>query len=94
MCGKKVIRGKTAYGCSGWKEKCTFVLPMEYKGINLTRNQVQVLLQMRVLPYAIHIENELRLLLLSTQGDLMDIRLPSADRQKSAKEEGRPAKKK
>ncbi|MDF7801899.1 DNA topoisomerase 3 [Pontiellaceae bacterium B1224] len=93
LCGKKVIRGKTAYGCSGWKEGCKFVLPMEYKGINLTRNQVQVLLQMRVLPYAIHIEDELRLLLLSTQGDLMDIRLPSADRQKSAKEESRPAKK-
>ncbi|MDF7806671.1 DNA topoisomerase 3 [Pontiellaceae bacterium B12219] len=92
-CGKKVIRGKTAYGCSGWKEGCKFVLPMEYKGIKLTRNQVQVLLQMRVLPYAIHIEDELRLLLLSTQGDLMDIALPSADRQKSAKEEGRPAKK-
>ncbi|VGO16189.1 DNA topoisomerase 3 [Pontiella desulfatans] len=93
LCGKKVIRGKTAYGCSGWKEGCSFVLPMEYKGINLTRNQVQVLLQMRVLPYAIHIEDQLRLLLLSTQGDLMDIDLPSADRQKSAKDEGRPAKK-
>ncbi|MDF7824356.1 DNA topoisomerase 3 [Pontiellaceae bacterium B12227] len=93
MCGKKVIRGKTAYGCSGWKEGCTFVLPMEYKGLKLTRNQAQVLIQMRVLPYAIHVEGELRLLLLSTQGDLMDIDLPSADRQKSAKEEGRPAKK-
>ncbi|MEI6890622.1 MAG: DNA topoisomerase 3 [Pontiella sp.] len=94
LCGKKVIRGKTAFGCSGWKEGCKFVLPAEYKGIKLTRNQAQVLIQMRVLPYAIHVEGELRLLLLSTQGDLMDIDLPSADRQKSGKEdEGRPAKK-
>ena len=93
LCGKKVIRGKTAYGCSGWKEGCKFVLPMEYKGLKLTRNQVQVLLQMRVLPYAIHIEGKLRLLLLSTQSDLMDIEQPSAERQTSAKEEGRPAKK-
>ncbi|MDH3981499.1 MAG: DNA topoisomerase 3 [Kiritimatiellaceae bacterium] len=94
VCGKKVIKGKTAYGCSGWKEGCTFVLESEYKGLKLTPNQVQVLLQMRVLPYPIHIEDQLRLLLLSTQGDLMDIDLPSADRQKSGKDEGRPAKNK
>jgi len=93
LCGKEIIKGKTAYGCSGWKEGCGFVLPAEYKGLNLTPNQVQVLLQMRVMPYPIHIEDQLRLLLLSTQGDLMDIALPSADRQKSGKDEGRPAKK-
>jgi DNA topoisomerase-3 len=95
VCGKKVIRGKTAYGCSGWRDEppCDFVLPAEYKGLKLTRNQVQVLLQMKVLPYAVHIEDELRLLLLSTQGDLMDIDLPSADRQQKNKPNDRPAKK-
>ncbi len=92
-CGKEIIKGKTAYGCSGWKEGCTFVLPAEYKGLRLTPNQVQVLLQMRVLPYPVHVEDQLRLLLLSTQGDLMDIDLPSADRQQSAKPNARPAKK-
>ncbi len=86
LCGKKVIKGKTAYGCSGWKEGCSFVLKGEHKGLKLTPNQVQVLLQMRVLPYPVHIEEQLRLLLLSTQGDLMDIDLPSADRQKSEKD--------
>jgi DNA topoisomerase-3 len=94
LCGKKVIKGKTAYGCSGWKEGCQFVLPSEYKGLTLTPNQVQVLLQLKVLPYPVTIEGELRLLLLSTQGDLMDIDLPSADRQTSAKDDARPAKKK
>lgn len=94
LCGKKIIKGKTAYGCSGWKEGCRFVLNQEYKGLTLTRNQVQVLLQMKVLPYAVHIENELRLLLLSTQGDVMDIDLPSADRQQKNKPNERPAKKK
>ncbi len=92
LCGKKVIKGKTAYGCSGWKEGCSFVLESEYKGLKLTPNQIQVLLQMRVLPYPVHIENQLRLLLLSTQNDLMDIALPSADRQKSGKPNDRPAK--
>jgi DNA topoisomerase-3 len=85
LCRKEVIKGKKAYGCSGWKGGCKFVLAMDYKGLVLTPNQVQVLLQMRVLPYPVHVGDQLRLLLLSTQGDLMDIDLPSADRQKSAK---------
>lgn len=91
-CGKEVIKGKTAYGCSGWKEGCKFVFDPSYKGLSLTANQVQVLLQMRVLPYPIHIDGETRLLILSTQGDLMDLRLPSADRQKSEIKSARPSK--
>ena len=82
LCGKDVIKGKAAYGCSGWKEGCTFVLPTEYRAHQLTTNQVQVLLQMHMLPYSIHIEGEPRLLLLSTQADLSDIALPDAGRQK------------
>lgn len=93
VCGKKIIRGKTAFGCSGWKEKCDFVIPAEYKGLKLTRNQVQVLLQLHILPYSVRIEDEPRLLLLSKQGFIMDIALPSADRQQSTKDEGRPSKK-
>ncbi|RKX37337.1 MAG: DNA topoisomerase III [Verrucomicrobia bacterium] len=93
LCGKEIIKGKTAYGCSGWKDGCTFVLESEYKGLQLTPNQIQVLLQMRVLPYPVHIEGQLRLLLLSTQGDLMDIDLPSADRQKKMEPNTRPAQK-
>jgi DNA topoisomerase-3 len=89
LCGEEVIKGKNACGCSGWKNGCPFVLPKEYKGLILSPNQMQVLLQMRVLPYPVHIENELRLLLLNTQGDLMDIDLPSADRQQK-KQDGNP----
>ncbi|MBI9019735.1 MAG: DNA topoisomerase 3 [Verrucomicrobia bacterium] len=92
-CGKEIIKGRTAYGCSGWKEGCEFVLNPAYKNLSLTANQIQVLLQLRVLPYPIHVEGELRILILSTQGDLMDLRLPSADRQKSEKKPDRPAKK-
>ncbi len=93
VCGKPVIRGKNAYGCSGWKEGCDFVVPTEYKGLHLSPNQVQVLLQLRILPYSVKIENEQRLLILSKQGFIMDISLPSADRQQRKTEEGRPAKK-
>ena len=85
LCGKKVIKGNSAYGCSGWEAGCPFVLESEYRGVALTQNQMQVLLQMHLLPYPIHIEDQLRLLVLSKMGFLMDIDLPSADQQKSTK---------
>jgi len=81
-CGKDVIKGKSAYGCSGWKDGCEFVLNPNYKTLSLGANQVQVLLQMHFLPYPIHIDKKPRILILSTQGELMDLRLPAADRQK------------
>lgn len=28
-CGKAILKGKTAYGCSGWKEGCDFRIPFE-----------------------------------------------------------------
>ncbi len=82
LCGKEVIKGKRAYGCSGWKEGCTFVLEPNCKGKMLTGKQIQVLLQQRILPHPIRIADEPRTLILSTQGMPMDLRLPSADRQK------------
>jgi DNA topoisomerase-3 len=85
LCGKEVIKGRTAYGCSGWKEGCAFVLHSEYKGLSLTANQIQVLLQLRILPYSVQIDGEPRLLILSTQGGVMDLRLPSAERQMKEK---------
>jgi DNA topoisomerase-3 len=88
LCGKEVMKGRTAYGCSGWKEGCAYVLSPDYKGLSLTPNQIQVLLQLRILPYTVQIDGEPRLLILSTQGGLMDLRLPSADRQKKDKKAG------
>lgn len=84
VCGKEVIQGKKAYGCSGWKEGCTFVLEPHYKEKTvLTGRQVQMLLQQHVFPHPIRINDEPRILILSTQGMVMDLRLPSADRQKN-----------
>ena len=92
LCGKEIIKGKRAYGCSGWKEGCPFVLEAEYKGITLTPRQIQALLQLCNLPQPVGIDDEPRILILSTQGLIMDLRLPSADRQKDIAKEDRPAK--
>jgi DNA topoisomerase-3 len=81
LCGKEVIKGKRAYGCSGWQEGCPFVLEPEHKGVVLQPRQVQTLLRHRLLPQPIRIGDEPRLLILSTQGQPLDLRLPSADRQ-------------
>lgn len=91
LCGKEIVKGRRAYGCSGWKDGCPFVLENTYNGLQLTPNQVQVLLQMHILPYPVHIGDQLRLLLLSKQGFIMDIDLPSADQQTSGKDNA-PAK--
>lgn len=83
FCGKEIIKGKRAYGCSGWKDGCDFVLEPDCKGVILTDRQVQVLLQLHILPYPVRIEDEPRMLILSTQGMVMDLSPPSAKRQKN-----------
>ena len=82
LCGKEIIKGKRAYGCSAWKEGCTFVLEPNCNEKKLSPKQVQILLQRHILPNPVRINDELRILILSTQGFPMDLRLPSADRQK------------
>lgn len=39
-CGKDVLRGKTAYGCAGYKEGCTFRMDFATYGDNLTDEQL------------------------------------------------------
>ncbi len=85
LCDKEVIKGKKAYGCSGWKEGCKYVLDPVCRGVELKPRQIQLLLQQRILPQPVRIDDEPRLLILSTQGMVMDLRLPSADRQKKEK---------
>ncbi|RPH39064.1 MAG: DNA topoisomerase III, partial [Desulfobulbaceae bacterium] len=92
LCGKEVIKGKRAYGCSGWEEGCPYVLEAEYKGVMFTSRQIQALLQLRILPQPVRINDEPRILILSTLGLVMDLRLPSADRQKNIIAEDRPNK--
>ena len=61
------------------------MLEPEHKGIALSNQQTRTLLQHRVLPHPIQVEDEPRILILSTQGVPMDLRLPSAERQNNEK---------
>ena len=49
-CGRPVVQGTRAFGCSGWREGCPFVLPREFRGRTLQDGEVRELLQCRVLP--------------------------------------------
>ena len=82
LCGKEVMKGRRAYGCTGWKEGCKFVLEPVYKGLTLSQNQIQSLLQLHIVSNQVQIEGKPRLLVLSHTGAVMDINLPSAERQK------------
>lgn len=44
-CGKPILKGKTAYGCSGWKDGCDFRLPFEKDGRPLTDEEAAALLE-------------------------------------------------
>lgn len=44
-CGKKLLAGKKAWGCSGWKEGCKFVVPFYFKGNKLTQDDLKELVE-------------------------------------------------
>ncbi|MGJ8653246.1 MAG: DNA topoisomerase 3 [Opitutaceae bacterium] len=35
ICNAPVMKGKSAYGCSEWKQGCKFVLPAQYQGLSI-----------------------------------------------------------
>jgi DNA topoisomerase-3 len=82
LCGKEVIKGRRAYGCSSWKEGCKFVLEPVYEDLTLSQNQIQSLLQLHIVSGQVKVKGESRLLVLSHTGKVMDINLPSAEKQK------------
>lgn len=78
-CGRPVIAGKRGFGCSAWKEGCTFVLWKEVEGVPLDEHQIRELLQRRVLARAIALPSSgPSLLRLADSGDLLPIPVPHA----------------
>ena len=46
MCGKgHIMKGKTAYGCSDWKDGCNFRLSFDEYGENLVDNDLKIIVQ-------------------------------------------------
>jgi DNA topoisomerase III len=50
----KLLKGKTAYGCSEYKKTCDFIIPMKIEHVDITKDQVAELIQQKKL----QLENE------------------------------------
>lgn len=88
-CGRSVIEGNRGFGCSGWREGCTFVLWKEYKGAALSVGQIRELLQRRILTNLPSFDGSSGVILhLTETGALVEIQIPT---ESSQKQPGRPA---
>jgi DNA topoisomerase III len=97
-CGKPVIEGNKGYGCSAWKEGCSFVLWREHDGVALAEAQVRELLQRGLITRPVtKAEGGEAILYLSRTGAVMEIAPPDASGQsgrggrQSARRGARPA---
>ncbi len=72
-CKSPIIKGNKGYGCSKWKEGCSYVLWKQYKEVVLNDNQIRALLQKKILAQPIGGS----ILTLSNQGVLQEIPVPS-----------------
>ncbi|RUL88195.1 DNA topoisomerase 3 [Tautonia sociabilis] len=76
-CGLPVIEGKRGFGCSGWKDGCSFVLWREVEGTRLEDDQIRELLQRRVLSSPIPTADGGEVVLrLADSGDVLAIPFP------------------
>ena len=74
QCGKPVIQGKRGYGCSGWKEGCSFVLWMVHQDRKFELGEIRRLLQQSTLPKP---DNDSLLLKMTMSGALVEIPIPT-----------------
>lgn len=81
-CGKQVIQGKRGYGCSGWRDGCTFVVWPTYRDIPLTERQIRELIQRRVIRQSVDLPGEGDVMLALTDGGhVVHIPVPQRDQQ-------------
>ncbi|WP_146389725.1 type IA DNA topoisomerase [Allorhodopirellula solitaria] len=95
-CGQPIIAGKRAFGCSGWKAGCDFVLEPSYRGQDLSMRQIRELLQFGVTrnPLEVNVQQPF-LLGLATSGTLMEIPVPQGNEQsQGGARKKKPAKRK
>ena len=72
-CKSPIIKGNKGFGCSKWKEGCSYVLWKQYKNTQLTDHQVRALLQKKILAQPING----MILTLSASGTLQEIPVPT-----------------
>jgi DNA topoisomerase III len=83
-CGRPVIQGRQAFGCSGWRDGCPFVLQPSWQGQPLTLEEIRRLLQRRwLLAARPSSEGHDVILTLTDTGHVTEIPLPRPDNRPS-----------
>jgi DNA topoisomerase-3 len=89
-CGRPVIEGKRGFGCSGWRDGCSFVLWREQRGGPLGDDQIRELLQRRALLRPVSCDGTGEAILaLTDTGAVTEIPVPSGRPQRPAGTSGR-----
>jgi DNA topoisomerase III len=85
-CGRPVVKGKQAYGCSGWRDGCPFVLQPTWQDQPLRLEEIRGLLQHRALlaPRPSREGGDVILALTDT-GHVTEIPLPHREERRSGK---------
>ncbi len=81
-CEAAVIEGREAYGCSRWREDCTFRLPKVYRGLRLSQHEVRELCTRGVVLQPVRIEGTPRILCRTATGEAFDLEPPSRSAQR------------
>jgi DNA topoisomerase III len=85
LCKRPIIQGKKGFGCSGWKEGCSFVIWKEHKGSQLNLRQIQSLLQRKILLEPLNLSSGKVVLYLSDKGTVMEVPLPEGQKNQKKK---------
>ncbi len=85
-CGKDVIKGRTGYGCSGWRDGCGFVVWPTYEGMALSDLQLRTLLQQHVLREPVRLPSgDDVLLYMARHGCIVHVPLPARNNARRGK---------
>lgn len=90
LCQAPVIEGRESYGCSRWRDGCTFRLAKVYRDLPLTRQVVRELCARGVVLRPVVIEGESRILCRTVHGAPIDLLPPSRDAQRAAGSSSKP----
>lgn len=86
LCRSPVIKGKKGYGCSSWKKGCSFVIWSDYKETTLTPDNIQKLLQKKILLSPITVsENTKMFIALTAKGKVIELPIPQPPKKKTYK---------
>ena len=84
ICGRPIIQGNRGFGCSGWRDGCSFVIWPTWQEQELSLDQIRRLLQRHVLRPPLPSKNGGNVILaLTDSGQVTEIPVPQSDSRSS-----------